>query len=37
VAGVDVIHWYGWGTTASLGGLDIRSDTATWAAVAAYI
>jgi len=28
--GVNDIFWYGWDTSASLGGLDIRSDTSAW-------
>lgn len=28
--GVTEVYWYGWDTTSSLGGLDIRSGTAAW-------
>lgn len=28
--GVSVIHWYGWDTTSSLGGLNINHDTTAW-------
>jgi polysaccharide biosynthesis protein PslG len=31
--GVTEVYWYGWDTTASLGGLDIRSGTSAWAAI----
>lgn len=31
--GVGTIYWYGWDTTASLGGLDIREGTAAWGAI----
>jgi hypothetical protein len=31
--GVDQIYWYGWDTTASLGGLNINHDTAAWNAI----
>ena len=34
--GVDVIDWYGWDTTASLGGLDIREGTAAWTEIQAH-
>lgn len=32
--GVTEVYWYGWDTTAALGGLDIRAGTSAWAAIA---
>lgn len=34
--GVTEVYWYGWDTTATLGGLDIRSGTAAWASIKAH-
>lgn len=34
---VGVIHWYGWDTTANLGGLNINHDTSAWNAIQAYL
>ena len=34
--GISVVVWYGWDTTGSLGGLDIREGTSAWNEIATH-
>lgn len=35
-AGLTNVYWYGWDTTANLGGLNINHDTTAWAQISAH-